>query len=512
MTGNTTNSNRIAKNTMFLLVRMVVLMFISFFTSRIILHSLGIIDYGICNVVGGLAAMFIFFRSSLANVTQRYLNMALGQGDIAGARNVFCLHQTLYIAIALVTILVSETLGLWIVCTQLDIPVERLNAAMWVFHFTVIALATTIVSVVFDSTLIAHENMKVYSYVGIFEGLFKLLVAYIVSIATIDKLITYQLLLMVLAILLWVFYALYCRYRYAECRYRFYWNRDEARKAGALVSWNTVGTIAWAFNEHGLNILLNLFFGPAVNAARGVAYQVSIMISNYGQNFLVSLQPQITKSYASGDIESVNKLFFAGSKLSVLLLWAFCLPVMLCVDFLLHLWLKEVPEYAGVFIVWMLAMYMVNTLSNPVWFLALAVGKLKKYVLVGSTIFFMAFPMSYVCLKLGASPTSVFVCLLVARVAYYLAEFTIVRGYVDIPLSDYIAKVIAPIAMVIVTSWGASYGMQALLPDTFMGNASVILFSLVMIAASTYCLGLSNEERNKARSWIKRVTRIKKQD
>lgn len=512
MTGNTTNSNRIAKNTMFLLVRMVVLMFISFFTSRIILHSLGIIDYGICNVVGGLAAMFIFFRSSLANVTQRYLNMALGQGDIAGARNVFCLHQTLYIAIAMATILVSETLGLWIVCTQLDIPAERLNAAMWVFHFTVIALATTIVSVVFDSTLIAHENMKVYSYVGIFEGLFKLLVAYIVSIATVDKLIIYQLLLMVLAILLWVFYAMYCRYRYAECRYRFYWNRDEARKAGALVSWNTVGTIAWAFNEHGLNILLNLFFGPAVNAARGVAYQVSIMISNYGQNFLVSLQPQITKSYASGDIESVNKLFFAGSKLSVLLLWAFCLPVMLCVDFLLHLWLKEVPEYAGVFIVWMLAMYMVNTLSNPVWFLALAVGKLKKYVLVGSTIFFMAFPMSYVCLKLGASPTSVFVCLLVARVAYYLAEFTIVRGYVDIPLSDYIAKVIAPIAMVIVTSWGASYGMQALLPDTVIGNAAVILFSLVMIAASTYCLGLSNEERNKARSWIKRVARIKKQD
>lgn len=512
MTGNTTNINRIAKNTMFLLVRMVVLMFISFFTSRIIVHSLGIIDYGICNVVGGLAAMFIFFRSSLANVTQRYLNLELGKGDMAGARNVFCLHQTLYIAIALLTILVSETLGLWVVYTQLEIPAERLNAAVWVFHFTVIALATTIMSVVFDSTLIAHENMKIYSYVGIFEGLFKLLVAYVVSIATVDKLITYQLLLMVLAILLWVFYALYCRNKYEECRYRFYWNREEARKAGAMVSWNTVGTIAWAFNEHGLNILLNLFFGPAVNAARGVAYQVSIMISNYGQNFLMSLQPQITKSYANGDLENVNKLFYAGSKLSVFLLWAFCLPVMLCVDFLLHLWLKEVPEYAGIFIVWMLAMYMVNTLSNPVWFLALAVGKLKKYVLVGSTIFFMAFPMSYVCLKLGALPTSVFVCLLIARIAYYLAEFTIVRSYVTIPVREYLVKVIVPIAMVIASSGLASYGMHALLPDTFVGNATTIAFSLMTIAASVYCMGLSNDERNKARSCIKRVAKLNKQD
>lgn len=508
MSGNKPDSKRIAKNTMFLFARMLLLMFISFFTSRVILHSLGMVDYGICNVVGGLASMFIFFRSSLANVTQRFLNMSLAKGDAQETRNVFSLHQTIYIGIALLVIVLAETVGLWFLYNQLEIPASRLQAAAWVYHFTVLSLAITIVSVVYDSVLIAHENMKVYSYVGIVEGLFKLLVAYIVSVATFDKLITYQLLLTVLAIGLWIFYSAFCKHKYDECHYRFYWNRKEAGNAGSLVSWNTIGTIVWAFNEHGINILLNLFFGPVVNAARGVAYQVSIAITNYGQNFLVSLQPQLTKSYAMRDYASVNKLFFDGSKLSVFLLWFFCLPVMLCIDSLLGIWLHEVPEYANSFTLWMLAMYMVNTLSNPVWFLALAVGKLKKYVLVGSTIFFMAFPASYVCLKLGASPTSVFICLFIARVAYYLAEFTIIRNYVPISIGRYLAEVIAPIAGVITLSGITTYAVKCLLPDTLWATALIIATSLIAIVAAIFTVGLNHEERDKAISYLKRFTQI----
>lgn len=511
MTTSSTNSKRIAMNTIFLCLRMVTLMGIGFFTSRVILHSLGIVDYGIVNVVGGLAMMFVFFRSSLANVTQRYLNMYLGKGDMEGARHTFCQHQTLYIIIAVVVVLFAETIGLWLVYNKLDIPLSRLHAAVWVFHLTVAGLFITILSVVYDSALMAHENMKIYSTVGIVEGCIKLLIAYILTITTtLDKLIVYQSLLLMVAAGLWTFYALYCKRKYTECSFKFYWNRHEVRNASEMVSWNTLSAVVWAFNEHGINVLLNIFFGPAVNAARGVSFTVSTTINNYGLNFHLSTQPQIVKAYANGDYARVWKLFFATSKYSIFLEWAMCLPVMLCTDALLNLWLKEVPEYASTFTQWVLAFYLVQTLSTPVWMLALAVGKLKRYVLTSSTIFFMAFPVSYLLLKMGLSPVSVFICLFVVRIIYYIAELMIVRLYIPLPMTAYFKQVILPILLVIITSGVLGLSTRMLFPSTLWATALIIVISVLITCSVIYTMGIDSNERFHVNSYIKKYLNLDK--
>lgn len=489
------NNKRIVKNTAFLYIRMLLLMFIAFFTSRVVLDKLGIVDFGINNVVGGLASMFVFFRSSLSNVTQRYLNVELAKGDVEGAQNIFCQHQTLYMFMAIGVIILAETVGLWFVCNKLNIPPERYNAALWVYQFTITSLAVTLLSVVYESAIIAHEDMKIYSYVGIYEGIAKLAIAYIISVIPFDRLITYSFLLQVVSISVILYYMHYCSKRYKECHYHFVWNRKKIRDAFSMISWNTIGTAVWAINDQGINILLNMFFDPAVNAARGIAFQINNAINNFGNNFYVAVRPQLVKSYATKNFEYLYKLFFSSSKFSVYLLWFFCLPVSLCIDTILHLWLKEVPPHTSSFTVLILAFSLVNILNNPIWSLALAVGKLKWYILIGSAVFLMTFPISYFCLKVGFAPESVFVVNVIVRICYICTVIVIIRRYIPFSISRYLSEVILPASLVLIISGGLSFSCSLLLPKTILYQA---LLCIICLGTTTFCIltvGIKKEER-----------------
>ena len=492
------NNKRIAKNTIFLYIRMLVLMFVTFFTSRVVLNTLGIVDFGINNVVGGLALMFVFFRSSLANVTQRDLNIEIGKHNKSGAIYIFRLHQSIYIIIAIIVAIAAETIGLWFVCNKLVIPPERMGAALWVYHFTIASLCVTIISVVYDSVLIAHEDMKIYSYVGIVEGVAKLLIAYMLLIIPFDRLATYGVLLFLLAVGLRIFYAFYCSKHYEECNFSFLWNKTDVKRTFTFISWNTIGCLVYIINEQGINMLLNIFFGPAINAARGISYQVSGAIRNFANNFYTAVRPQMTKSYAVSDFENLKKLFLSSSKFSVYLIWFFILPIMFCVDPILKMWLGTVPQYTNIFTQLVLVYAIVDTLNTPIWSLALSTGDLKRYIIYGNIVFFLAFPISYVFLKISFPATSVFLTMIVIRMIYIAVVLKIICDFLKFSVKEYLNKVIIPSISIIIISYlllKIIVNEISFIHQNIMGVIVVTFISILVNAVLIFSLGLSKKER-----------------
>lgn len=495
-------TSQIVKNSFFLYIRMLLLMIATFFTSRIVLDKLGVVDYGINNVVGGVASMFVFFRSSLSNVTQRYLNFEMGRKNYIGMRSIFQQHLSVYIVIAVVVLLLSETLGIWIVTQKLVIPENRYIATLWVYQFTLLGLVFTILSVVYDSVLIAHENMKVYSYCGIFEGITKLLIAFLISYSPIDKMIFYAIMLSLVSIGLFFFYSIYCKNSYEECAFRFTWKPKAIKDAFSMVSWNTVGTLVYMINDQGINILLNIFFGPAVNAARAVSFQVSSALLQFSSNFYKSVQPQLVKAYASKEWDYFYVLFYKSSKYAFLLLWVVSLPLMFCADSVLKIWLKNVPEYANIFTIWILFYNLVNVLNQPIWITALAVGNLKKYILLGSTVFLMIFPISLLFLYMGYSPVSVFVIAFVVRLVYLMVVIKIIHEYVNISFSRYLKEVVMPIAFVVSSSALVMYLIPQYQSNQFMVVGSTVVQSTIVVMATIYIFALTKNEKLKLKTFI----------
>lgn len=489
------NSKRIAKNTFYLYARMLFLMFITLFTSRVVLDKLGIEDFGIYNVVGGLAMMFTFFSSSLANVTQRFLNIELGRSDIKQASNIFNQHLLLYIILAICVIVFAEIIGLWFIYNKMVIPIERQFAAICVFQFTVISLCVTLIGIVFNSVIIAHENMKIYSYVSMFEGIVKLLVAYIISISVFDRLILYGLLLLLTAIAVQGYYAIYCFKKYEECNIHFIWDKKILKETSSLISWNMAGTAVYAINDSGINVLLNLFFGPIVNAARAISYQMNSAVNSFATSFFTAVRPQIFKSYSAGDYEYLLKLFYNSSRYSYYLLWLLCLPIMFSIDLILNIWLKEVPDYTNIFAIWILIYSLINVLNNPIWTIALAIGKLKKYIGIGSGIFLMIFPISYFALKIGSSPVCVFIIMCVIRFLYLIAVLIIIRQNINFSFKDYCINVVKPILAVTCISLFMVWLIKGIYIHTILSFIFFVILSWIIILLSIGLVGVSKSER-----------------
>ncbi len=508
MSSQIRNSKRIVKNTMFLYFRHIFIMFLSFFSARIVLDKLGVVDFGIHNVVGGMAGLFAFFRSSLSNATQRFLSIALGNNSDEELVRTFRQHQSIYIAITLIILFLLETIGLYFFYNKLVIPVERMKAAFWVFQLTTASLCITLLSVVYDAVLIAHENMKIYSYVSIFEALAKLAIAYAIALSPVDKLISYAFLLFCVALCIRLFYSFYCKRLYKECFFRFLWVKQEVKKTFAFISWNFIGTAVWAINNNGIDILLNIFFGPIVNAAKGVASQVSFAITNFSNGFIVSVQPQLIKSYAAKDYEYLYTLFFKSSKYSFLLLYFFCFPFFFVIDDVLDIWLKKVPDYASSFVFLILLYSLVNSLNQPIWTLAQAVGKLKTYICIGSAIFLMVFPISYVLLRLGFSPNSVFETNVVVRAIYIITVFAIMRKYIYISIRRYFKETLVPIFIVVILTAIPAILFREVVESFTYSHWACSGFAFFLNVAIVGLFGLSKTERALVKSKI--LKRIRK--
>lgn len=482
---------------------MAVLMLISIFTSRVLLEKLGVDDFGIYNVVGGVAVLFAFFSSSLTNASQRFLTIELGRNDLKKANVVFNQHLIVYLLIAGGIFLLAETVGLWFVYNKLVIPPDRLFAAVCVYHFTVISLCLTLLGIVFNSCIIAHEAMDVFSFLGIFQGVAKLGVVYLLTISLTDKLIAYGFLMLVVTLLVQVFYMLYCFKHYEECKLRWVWNKTVLKETSTLVGWNMIGTAVYAINDSGVNILMNLFFGPVVNATRALSGQVSGAVGSFSSNFYISVQPPLTKAYASGDYNYMMKLFYNSSKYSFYFLWIICLPVMFSINELLSIWLTEVPEYVGVFTIWILLYSMVTTLNNPIWTISLAVGKLKWYILIGSGVFLMVFPISYAVLKLGYSPVSVFMVMVAVRSVYLIVVLRIISSYIPLTYRGYMNGVVYPILKSTVLSTAVAAPLYYVMPATVIGTFS---YCFLVALATIVCIGMvgvTAGERTVVRNFLK---------
>lgn len=497
------NSKRVIKNTGFLYIRMFVLLIINLFTSRVILQNLGFSDYGIYNVIGGLTSMFAFFQVSLSNATQRFFCVELGKNNKEGARNVFSQFIFIYLIFTILVVIALETAGYWFVSHKLNVPPDRVSASVTVFHITVISLCCTLMGTTFNSVIIAHEDMSFYSYMGIFEGVMKLVVAYMISFSDSDRLIVYAVLLLLTVTITQSSYVVWCLKKYDECRLRRYFNKNALVEISKFFSWNFVANIVSVTKEQIVNILLNVFFGPVVNAARGISYQVNSAIMQFCNNITVSVHPQLVKSYATGNYHYMHKLFFYWSKYAVLVFWTISLPVMLNMDFLLHIWLKQVPDYTSVFSIWVLVDSLLFNLAQPTWNTSLATGQLRRMVLYGYSILLLIFPISYIFLHLGYSPVVVFIITVSIRVLQVVLQVKQANNLISFGLINYAKNVIVPTVVTIAVTSVLPIVIYLQTEESIWTFILRSVVSLLSCGIGIYLIAMRTEEKQLVKSIIK---------
>lgn len=403
------NNKRIAKNTLLLYFRMLFMMAVSLFTSRVVLNTLGVEDFGIYSVVGGIVGMFVFINNSMSSATQRYITFALGKGDKNRLQTVFSTTLQIHALIAVLIVLLGETVGLWFLYNKMQIPAERMDAAFWVMQCSIVSMVVMIVSVPYNADIIAHEKMSAFAYISILEVVSKLVIVYLLLVFSYDKLILYAILILTIQILIRFCYSIYCNKHFEETRYKHVWDKKLFKEMTGFAGWSLFGNMAGVLFGQGLNMLLNVFFGPVVNAARAVAVQVQGAIQQFVGNFQTALNPQITKTYASGELNEMHRLMFRSARFSFYLLFFLSLPVLYETDFILTVWLKMVPENAVVFLRIMICTSLIYTIANPLIIANQATGRVMKYQAVCGTILLLILPISYLCLKMGCPAYSVFI-------------------------------------------------------------------------------------------------------
>ena len=395
------NTRRIAKNTVMLYIRMLLIMAVTLYTSRVVLNVLGVEDFGIYNVVGGIVVMFSFLNGAMATSTQRFLSFSLGKNDQEQVARVFSMSMTTHISIALIVLLLAETFGLWIFYRYLNIPPERMGAAQWVYQLSVLTFCISIIRVPYNAGIIAYERMSFYAYISIVEVCLKLGMVILLQYLGSDKLILYALLMALTTGIVTFIYKLYCCKTFSVCRYHYFWDKHLYKELISFSGWSLFGSAANVGVQQGINILLNVFFGVVTNAALGIANQVSSAVSQLVGNFQTAFNPALVKSYASGDYSYFVRLIFQTSRFSYFLLFIIALPLYLCMPFVLKVWLDIVPEYTVVFCRWMLVFVLIDAVSAPLWISVQAIGKIRSYQLLMSALIFLNIPLSWLLLRLG---------------------------------------------------------------------------------------------------------------
>ncbi|WP_372948068.1 oligosaccharide flippase family protein [Mariniphaga sp.] len=493
---NSENNKRIAKNTILLYFRMFLTMGVSLYTSRIVLNTLGVEDFGIYNVVGGVVTMFSFLNHSMALATQRFLSFELGKKNFEQLKKVFSMSVNIHAIIAVASFILAETIGLWFLNTKLNIPAERMSAANWVYQFSIFSFMITVMRVPYNATIIAHERMSVYAWVSIVEVILKLIIVFALVWLGFDKLKLYAVLIFSVSALVWFLYKIYCKRNFTETNYQFLWEKSLYKTLINYAGWNLFGNLAVVAFNQGINIMLNIFFGPAINAARGIAYQVNGAVSSFFHNFQMSMNPQIVKSYAADDHQYMQQLIFRGSKYSFFLLYFLSLPILLQTETILKWWLKLVPEYTVLFCQLILADALINCISGTLNTAVHATGKIKKYQAVVGGILLCNVPLSYIFLKLGYPPQVTLLITISLSVTAFFARLSIIIRLLNFSASDFLRQVVLKVLMV--TALSCIIPLAVLLFVTeeglirFLIVCSLSFFSTIMMV---YSIGLNNQER-----------------
>lgn len=498
MESHSESTKRIAKNTLLLYVRMLFGMLVSLYTSRVVLQALGVEDYGIYNVVGGFVAMFSMISSSLSASTGRFLTYELGKGDMEKLQKVFSTSLVIHIGLVILIVILAESLGVWFLNTHMTIPADRLYAANWVFHASVISFVFSLLSVPFNATIISHEHMNVYAYAGILDILLKLLIvlfiAYVPGVG--DRLICYSSLLVAINIALQLFYMWYCRSHFMECKLKVTFYKKCFSEMGAFAVWNFIGCTAALLRDQGVNILLNVFIGPIVNAARGIAVSVNTAIGSFVGNFMVALNPQITKSYASQDYTYMNSLIERGSRFSYYIMLVFILPVILETEFVLTIWLKEYPLYTVTFVRLVLIASIIDALSNTLITLQNATGRIRNYQLAVGGMLMMNFPLSYLCLKFGFSPVSVYLVAIGVALACLVLRLAFLEHMVEKFSSlRFVRKVCLNVVIVTLLAMIIPWILHSTLSYGWLRFILVVIVCLIASGLSIVFVGCTGGER-----------------
>lgn len=498
-------SKRLAKNVLLLYLRMFLMMLIGLYTSRVVLGVLGVSDFGIYNVVGGVVQMFSFLNAGLTVASQRYLTFELGRGDTGRLQQVFATSLQIHLAIALLIVLLVETVGMWFLHYKMVIPPERMTAAFWCLQLSVFTIVVSIMSYPYNAAIIAHERMSAFAYISLIDAVLKLLLVYLLLLSDADRLITYALLFALEKLLIRSVYNSYCVRHFAECTYRHRFDRRLFKEMFAFAGWNMWGNLACICYTDGLNMLLNVFFGPVVNAARAVAVQVQGAIGNLAANFHMAINPQITKAYAAGQMGHVHTLIRHSSRFTFCLLWICCLPVIMQAPAVLTWWLATPPGYADTFVRIVLVTMMVECTANPLVTALAATGHIRKCETVVGGIQLCILPLSYVALRLGAAPWSVFLVHQGISVLAFAVRLVIVRPLLHLSIRTYARTVVLRCGLTAAASLLCPCAVQWLCAPSAAVSVGVMALSVVSAAVSAYLLALDAAERRVVRGKLRAV-------
>lgn len=497
MSESIVNNKRIAKNTILLYLRMFFTMAVTLYTSRVILNVLGIDDYGLFNVVGGVITMFGFINSAMSSATQRYLTFELGKGDTNRLRTIFATSQLIHILIAVAILILGETVGLWFLFNKMVIPEGREAATMWVYQCSIVSSMVMIMSVPFNAVIIAHERMSAFAYISILEVSLKLVIVFMLTISPIDKLIAYAILLLAIQVLLRILYSVYCARHFDESRAGIRLDKSLFREMTVFAGWNLWGNCASILSTQGVNILLNMFFGPAINAARGVAVQVQNAVNMFATNFQTALNPQITKTYAQGELNSMHLLIARSSRFSFYLLYVIALPIFIVTYDILDLWLVEVPQYSDIFLRFSLGIVIIDSIANPLMISAQATGNVKKYQSIVGGVILLITPIAYVALKLGCTPAMVYFIHLAVYVAAFIVRLFIISPMINISIRNYLKLVFPKCVAVSIASVIIPFIIDFYWEGhTIVRTLSISAISVICVCIAIYLLGLEISERD----------------
>ncbi len=491
------NKTVIAKNTLMLYIRMILVMVAMLFTTRIVMKNLGIEDYGIYNVVAGVVTMFAFLNSSMAGATQRFMSFELGIDDGKRRNVIFCQSVIIHVIIAIIIVFFAETIGLWFVFNKLTIPIERFSVAVVVYQIAILSFVFNIINVPYQAAIIAHEKMSIYARVSILDVVLKLGIAYLISISPFDKLISYSFLILLTTFVIFFFYKIYCKRHFDECFFEFFIDSEKFKEMLSFSGWNVIGNMAYTLRTQGSNILLNMFFGPAVNAARGVAHQVDGAVEQFVNNFQTASNPQIVKNYALKEYKETMRLVCLCSKYSFCLITILAIPVILQVNFILSIWLSNVPEYTAVFVQLILINGMIDSLSKPLKTYIKATGKVKWYMIILGGFYLLALPIIYFFLELGCSPvSSIIVLVLFSILGTFIRLLLVSRVAIGFSITYFSKKVLLPCFFVGLVSFGLCYVLaEKFTIITFAGLVVNSVIMIVIIAIVVWLVGISKSER-----------------
>lgn len=504
MSDSSSKNTRIAKNTLFLYLRMFFVLLVSLYTTRVVLNALGVVDYGVYNVVAGFVAMFAFLNTSMSNGIQRFYNFKLGSEGEAALTKVYNTSLLIQGILSIIVVLLLETIGLWYINEKMVIPLDRMDTARWLYHFSVISLVLVIMQIPYSSAIIAHERMGFFALVSIIDAVAKLIIALILPYVGSDKLFVYGIYSLGIAIINFVLYYAYNKIHFKELLFRIEFDRELFISMLSFSGWNVFGTFAFMIRQQGLTILLNFFFGTVVNAAQGIAAQIQSAIQGFSGNIVVAFRPQMVQSYAQGDYGRVSHMFCSLSKISFLMLFMLSAPVAFEIDYILKLWLGDaVPEYTSYFTIMVLANMVLLSLHTPIVTLIHASGQMKKFQIVTSLIICSIIPISWVALKMGAEPGSVYWISLIVQIVNQAACMKVLLDVFPYHINDYIKNVIMPILIVSLVVILCEFGVSTIMPECFMRLIITCAVSFIVTCGTAY-LSLTENEKNIIFNIIKR--------